>query len=275
MQHMAQLSPSVEAAPAVAVEVSNLGHIYAGRDGPVPALSNIDLTVAAGRFVVIVGPSGCGKTSLLMMLAGLRTQTSGTILIDGRPIATPDPSRVGVVFQEASLFPWLTAGENVAFAQQMRGVPRAERAKEAARLLARMGLAGHAGDAVWQLSGGMRQRVGLARALAARPDFLLMDEPLGALDAMTREAMQTLLLEASAESGAGVLLVTHGIDEALALATRIIVLAPHPSRVVARFDTDFAARQLAGEPARAIRRDPLYAAAHEALVDAIYEEVAA
>ena len=237
-------------------------------------LRQVSLELRSKEILVLVGRSGCGKTSLLNLAAGFIEPTGGTATVDGRAITGPGADRA-VVFQDDALFPWLTAGENVAFAQQMRGVPRAERAKEAARLLARMGLAGHAGDAVWQLSGGMRQRVGLARALAARPDFLLMDEPLGALDAMTREAMQTLLLEASAESGAGVLLVTHGIDEALALATRIIVLAPHPGRVVASFDIDFAARQLAGEPARAIRRDPLYAAAREALVDAIYEEVAA
>ncbi|WP_062111616.1 taurine ABC transporter ATP-binding protein [Aureimonas sp. AU40] len=242
-------------------------------EGPL-ILRDVSLTVGSGEVVVLVGRSGCGKTSLLNMAAGFQAPSAGRVLVDGAPVTKPGADRA-VVFQDDALFPWMSVGENVAFALKLRGVPARGRRREAEALLQRMDLAGQADRRIWELSGGMRQRVGLARALAAKPDFLLMDEPLGALDAMTREAMQGLLLQASAGSGAGVLLVTHGIDEALVLGTRIVVLAPGPGRVARVLAVDFGARQLAGEPLRDIRRDPRFAAAREALADAIHERVAA
>ena len=152
-----------------AIEVANLNHIYAGREGQVPALENISLTVGAGRFVVIVGPSGCGKTSLLMMMAGLRHQSTGTISIQGAPITAPDPNRVGVVFQEASLFPWLTALDNIAFPLTLRGAPREERHRRADAMLNLVGLAGFGARYPHELSGGMKQRVSIARGLVQDP----------------------------------------------------------------------------------------------------------
>ncbi len=177
-----------------------------------------------------------------------------------------------MVFQDDALFPWLTARDNVAFAHRLRGRPAAERTRLADRLLGQVGLGEAGGKQVWELSGGMRQRVGIARALAAEPAFLLMDEPLGALDAMTRERMQELLLNVWREGGAGVLLITHGIEEALFLATRVVVLSPDPGRVAADLAFDFGRRFLAGEPARAVKSDPAFIAARERLRDLIDAE---
>ena len=168
MQHVANLSELREqqAHAAAAIEVAGLSHIYEGREGQVPALEDISLTVGAGRFVVIVGPSGCGKTSLLMMMAGLRHQSTGTILCAGRPITDPDPDRVGVVFQEASLFPWLTAHDNIEFPLSIRRAPREERRQRADAMLNLVGLQGFGGRYPHELSGGMCQRVLIAMAFA-------------------------------------------------------------------------------------------------------------
>ncbi|MDO9413850.1 MAG: ABC transporter ATP-binding protein [Pseudolabrys sp.] len=238
MQHVAQLNPAVEAAPAAAVEVRDLGHIYAGRDGPVPALSDISLTVPTGRFVVIVGPSGCGKTSLLMMLAGLRTQTSGTIMIDGRPIATPDPSRVGVVFQEASLFPWLTAVENVEFPLVLKHAPRDERRGRAEAMLNLVGLSGFGGRYPHELSGGMKQRVSIARGLVQDPPVLLMDEPFAALDEQTRMTMGHELLRIWSQTSKTVVFITHSLTEAVYLADEVLVMSARPGRILDRVPID-------------------------------------
>jgi len=241
---------------------------------PAPAVERVSIDVAGDDFVVLVGRSGCGKTSLLNVAAGLVTPARGTATINGKPITAPGSDRA-VVFQNDALFPWLTARENVAFALRLHGVRPAERARRADELLALVKL-GDAGDKrIWELSGGMRQRVGLARALAAKPQFLLLDEPLGALDALTRERMQTTLLDLWTASHAGVLMVTHGIEEALVLATRIVVLAPGPGRVVRSFEPGFSRRYAAGEGIRAIKADPAFAAARGELTDAIFEGEAA
>ncbi|ESW90818.1 taurine ABC transporter ATP-binding protein [Mesorhizobium sp. LSJC269B00] len=239
-----------------------------------PAVDRVSIDVAKGDFVVLVGRSGCGKTSLLNVAAGLVEPGRGVATIGGRPITGPGSDRA-VVFQNDALFPWLTARENVAFALRLRGVPRAERARRADQLLALVKLDGVGDKRIWELSGGMRQRVGLARALAAEPEFLLLDEPLGALDALTRERMQTTLLDLWTASRVGVLMVTHGIEEALVLATSIVVLAPGPGRVVRTFETGFSRRYAAGEPIRAIKADPVFAAARGELTDAIFEGEAA
>ncbi|CDX13718.1 taurine transporter subunit; ATP-binding component of ABC superfamily [Mesorhizobium sp. ORS 3324] len=237
---------------------------------PAPAVERVSLDIGKGDFVVLVGRSGCGKTSLLNVAAGLVQPARGHAAIDGRPIAAPGPDRA-VVFQNDALFPWLTAHENVAFALRLRGVRPKERARRADQLLKLVKLDGAGDKRIWELSGGMRQRVGLARALAAEPDFLLLDEPLGALDALTRERMQTTLLDLWAASRAGVLMVTHGIEEALVLATEIVVLAPGPGHVVRTFETHFGRRYAAGEAIRAIKADPAFAAARAELTEAIFE----
>ncbi|ESW88914.1 taurine ABC transporter ATP-binding protein [Mesorhizobium sp. C280B] len=241
---------------------------------PAPAVENVSIEIAKDDFVVLVGRSGCGKTSLLNVAAGLVEPVRGRATIGGRPITAPGSDRA-VVFQNDALFPWLTARENVAFALRLRGVRAAERARTADDLLALVKLDGAGDKRIWELSGGMRQRVGLARALAAEPQFLLLDEPLGALDALTRERMQTMLLDLWTASQVGVLMVTHGIDEALVLATRIIVLAPGPGRVVWSFETGFSRRYAAGEAIRSIKADPAFVAARSELTDAIFEGEAA
>ncbi|MER8723631.1 taurine ABC transporter ATP-binding protein [Mesorhizobium sp. M0213] len=241
---------------------------------PAPAVERVSIDIAKDDFVVLVGRSGCGKTSLLNVAAGLVEPVRGRATIGGRPITAPGSDRA-VVFQNDALFPWLTARENVAFALRLRGVRAAERARTADDLLALVKLDGDGDKRIWELSGGMRQRVGLARALAAEPQFLLLDEPLGALDALTRERMQTTLLDLWTASQVGVLMVTHGIDEALVLATRIIVLAPGPGRVVRSFEAGFSRRYAAGEAIRSIKADPAFAAARGELTDAIFEGEAA
>lgn len=239
-----------------------------------PAVERANLEVRTGDFVVLTGRSGCGKTSLLSAAAGLVSPSSGRIELDGRAVDKPDAGRA-VVYQNDALFPWLSVRDNVSFALRMRGLPKAERDSRSDELLAKVRLPDSGSKAIWELSGGMRQRVGLARALAAEPEFLLMDEPLGALDALTRERMQTLLLDIWAGNPLGVLMVTHGIEEALLLATKIIVVAPDPGRIVRSFDVDFSRRYVAGEPVKLIKARPDFIAARADLSDAIFEGEAA
>ena len=218
----------------VAIEVKRVSHVYDGRDGKVPALEDISLTVGAGRFVVIVGPSGCGKTSLLMMLAGLRRHTAGEILCQGRPILDPDPERVGVVFQEASLFPWLSAQDNVEFPLVLRHAPREERARRATDMLELVGLKGFGGRYPHELSGGMQQRVAIARGLVQDPPVLLMDEPFAALDEQTRMTMGHELLRIWSQTNKTVVFITHSLTEAVYLADEVLVMSARPGRIIDR-----------------------------------------
>jgi taurine transport system ATP-binding protein len=238
---------------------------YNGR----PILDRVTLGIRPGEFVVVLGQSGSGKTSLLNLAAGFLDPTNGRITIGGRPAKGPSADRA-VVFQDDALFAWANARDNVAFPLKLKGVPRAERHARANALLADVGLNGEGGKAIWELSGGMRQRVGIARALAAQPEFLLMDEPLGALDAMTRDQMQELLLRVWEHSNTGALLITHSVEEALFLATRIIVLAANPGRIVLSQEHDFGRRFLGGEPARALKSELGFVAAREDLIAAIH-----
>ncbi|SDO68870.1 taurine ABC transporter ATP-binding protein [Phyllobacterium sp. OV277] len=252
-----------------------LDHVSVHYDGQAqPAVTQAGISVKSGDFVVLVGRSGCGKTTLLNTAAGLISPTGGTVTVDGKKVTAPGADRA-VVFQNDALFPWLSVRDNVSFALKLRGIPAQERDAVAARLLELVKLDGIGGKAIWELSGGMRQRVGLARALAAEPDFLLMDEPLGALDALTRERMQTLLLDIWTANNIGVLMVTHGIDEALLLATRIVVLAPGPGRVVRQIDAGFGRRYVSGESVRSIKADPAFNRARAELEDSIFEGEAA
>ena len=233
MQHVANLSVVRDTA-STAIEVSGLSHVYEGRDGKVPALADISMTVEAGRFVVIVGPSGCGKTSLLMMMAGLRHQTSGTILCAGRPILDPDPDRVGVVFQEASLFPWLTALDNIEFPLALRHAPKDERRRRATEMLELVGLHGFGARYPHELSGGMKQRVSIARGLVQDPPVLLMDEPFAALDEQTRMTMGHELLRIWSQTAKTVVFITHSLTEAVYLADEVLVMSARPGRIIDR-----------------------------------------
>ncbi|MEK6709773.1 MAG: ABC transporter ATP-binding protein, partial [Nitrospinota bacterium] len=203
---------------------------YAGAH--VTAIQEVSLEVAQGEFVSIVGPSGCGKTTLLSIIAGFIPPTQGEILLDGRSVKGPGPDR-GVVFQSFALFPWKTALDNVGFGPKMRGVGREERERIAREYLALVGLGGAEGRYPAELSGGMQQRVGVARALANQPDLLLMDEPFASVDAQTRMSLQEMLTRIWQERRPTILFVTHDVEEAVFLANRVIVLSSGPGRVVA------------------------------------------
>jgi NitT/TauT family transport system ATP-binding protein len=203
---------------------------YAG--GHVTAVVDVSLEVTQGEFVAIVGPSGCGKTTLLNMIAGFIPPSRGEIHLDGRSVKGPGPDR-GVVFQSFALFPWKTVLENVTFGPKMRGVPRDERDRIGQEYLALVGLAGTEGRYPAELSGGMQQRVGVARALANGPDVLLMDEPFASVDAQTRMTLQEELTRIWQDRRPTILFVTHDVEEAVFLANRVVVLSSAPGRVVA------------------------------------------
>jgi len=204
----------------------------AGRSGPVVAVEDLSLDVQEGELLCLLGASGCGKTTILNMFAGFVPPTHGEIMLRGRPIRGIEP-RCGVVFQSYALFPWKTVRGNVEFGLKMQGIPHADRRRRAAWFIDMVKLTGFEDHYPAELSGGMQQRVTLARILAADPEVLLMDEPFAALDAMTRQVMQEELLRIHAESGKTIVFITHSIDEALILADRIVVLSARPGRVKA------------------------------------------
>ncbi len=253
----------------LSLEQASLAFVRAGRTQPI--LQQLDLSIAKGAALVVLGPSGCGKSSLLNVLAGFQRLDGGRVQLDGRTLEGPGGER-GVVFQDDALMPWLNARENVALGLRLRGLARAERERKAQEMLELVGLAQHGEHAVGELSGGQRQRLGLARALAVDPDFLLLDEPFGALDALTRERMQVLLLEVWKRTGKGLFLITHSVDEALFLATELLVLDGPPARVVRRLDVPFSRRYLAGEPVREIKADPRFALLRQELLDLFLQE---
>ena len=214
-----------------AVVCRGVGKVWAeGTKRAHEALRDIDLDIKPGEFVVFLGPSGCGKSTLLYLIAGLEDATEGQIWSFGDLVETPSPQR-SLIFQETSLFPWLTVWQNVSFGLAIRGASQDERRAVAAEALQRVGLSAAIDKRPDELSGGMRQRVAVARALAMRPKVLLMDEPFAALDVQTRARMQDFLLDVWRDSGASVLFVTHHIDEAVALADRVVVFTARPGRI--------------------------------------------
>ena len=208
--------------------------------GPLKVVEDVSYTIANGEFVSIIGPSGCGKTTMMNIVAGFMQPTSGSVLLDGKPIAGPGPER-GVIFQEYGVFPWLSVEDNIAFGLKLAAnrVPQAEAREICQRYMRLMGLADFAKAYPKTLSGGMRQRLALARAYAVKPQFLLMDEPFGALDAQTRSNMQDLLLEVLAAEGKTVMLITHSVEEAIYLSSKIIVVTARPSRIREVIDVPF------------------------------------
>lgn len=235
------------------------------------ALQDINLTIAEGEMVVVLGPSGCGKTTLLNLVAGFQRPDSGTITLNGQPVQGPGAER-GVVFQHEGLLPWRNVLDNVAFGLQLAGHGKAERQATAQRMLQKVGLESARQKFLWQLSGGMRQRVGIARALAADPQLLLLDEPFGALDAFTREQMQELLLRLWRDSGKQVLLITHDIEEAIFLASELVLLSPGPGRIVERLSLNFGQRYAAGEACRAIKSDADFIACREYVLSRVFQQ---
>ena len=230
MQYVAGLNAAKTT--GAAIEIDRVSHVYAGPEGGVPALSNVSMKVGAGRFIVIVGPSGCGKTSLLMMMAGLRDHTEGRIDVHGAPMPKPDPERVGVIFQEASLFPWLTTFDNIEFPLSLRGMSKDERRRKSQPMLQLVGLTGFGERYPHELSGGMKQRVSIARGLVQDPPVLLMDEPFAALDEQTRMTMGHELLRIWETTNKTVVFITHSLTEAVYLADEVYVMSPRPGRMI-------------------------------------------
>ncbi len=220
---------------------------------------------------MVLGPSGCGKTTLLNLVAGFLPWRSGSITLNGQPVRGPGAER-GVVFQNEGLLPWRNVEDNVALGLQLAGVNKATRRARARTMLRNVGLEGAEQRYIWQLSGGQRQRVGIARALATDPQLLLLDEPFGALDAFTREQMQTLLLRLWHASGKQVLLITHDIEEAVFLATDLVLLSPGPGRVIERLRLDFGRRFTAGESCRSIKSDPAFIERREYVLSRVFDE---
>ena len=249
------------------LQISHLSADYGGK----PALADINLTLDSGELLVVLGPSGCGKTTLLNLIAGFVPYQHGSITLEGRRIDGPGADR-GVVFQNEGLLPWRNVLDNVALGLQLAGVEKTQRREIAAQMLKKVGLQGAEKRFIWQLSGGQRQRVGIARALAAYPQLLLLDEPFGALDAFTREQMQTLLLRLWHETGKQVLLITHDIEEAVFMASELVLLSPGPGRVQERLPLEFGRRFVAGESCRSIKSDPQFIAQREYVLSRVFEQ---
>ena len=221
------------AMPKVALDSISLSYTTSAK-GRLIALDNISLEVKAGEFLCVVGPSGCGKSTLLHLIAGLNPQTSGNVLVDGKPVTGPGTDRI-LIFQELGLFPWLTVAGNVEFGMKMKNVPKAEREERVQHFLRLVHLSQFSKSYIHQLSGGMRQRVALARALATEPDVLLMDEPFAALDAQTRDLLHDELERIWAETGSTIIFVTHNVREAARLGDRVVLLTYRPGRVKQEF----------------------------------------
>jgi NitT/TauT family transport system ATP-binding protein len=219
------------------ISVAGVSKIFDSDSGAVAALAGVDLTVDEGEFASIVGPSGCGKSTLLYMLGGFVPATEGRLLTDDKPITGPGVDR-GIVFQEYALFPWLTVYDNIAYGLRRQRLPEAEVRTRVERYVALIGLAGFENRFPRELSGGMKQRVALARTFAYEPDILLLDEPFGALDSQTRLRMQQWLLDVWADHGRTILFITHDVDEAIFLSDRVHVMSARPGHIRASFEIE-------------------------------------
>ncbi len=240
------------------LEISNLSVNYAGTNGQgTLALSGVNLSMKPGDFVVALGASGCGKTTLLSCIAGFMQPSGGQILLGGQPVLGPGAER-GVVFQKHALMPWLSVLENVEFGLRMRGMAKAERRAIAMDKLRLVQLEKYADYPIYQISGGMQQRAGVARALASDPAVMLMDEPLGALDALTRAHIQDLIVNLWWQTKKMFFFITHSVEEALFLATELIVMTPSPGRIAHRFQPPFSKQFIDCQDSRAVKSSPAF-----------------
>ena len=251
------------------VRFAGVSVTYPTRDGPVRALDPVDLAFGRGDFVCIVGPSGCGKTTLLQVLAGFITPASGSVTVDGAPVTGPGPDR-GVVFRQPALFPWMTVAQNAGFGPMVRGVGRAERQQKVDHLLGVVGLSEFANRYPYELSGGMQQRLAIARALVNDPRVLLMNEPFGALDALTREKMQEELHGVWRRSGTTIVFITHSVEEAVYLGTDVVVLSPRPGRIVEHVKVGFSRMPRERDDIRSIKASPDFVAVRERILRLIW-----
>jgi ABC-type taurine transport system ATPase subunit len=251
------------------VEFSKLTVEYPSKDGPVHALAAIDLAFGAGDFVCIVGPSGCGKTTLMQTLAGFIKPTSGSVMLNGAPITGPGPDR-GVVFQQPALFPWMTVMHNAEFGPMVRGKGSFERREAVEHYLRLVGLWDFRNRYPYQLSGGMQQRLAIVRALVNDPKVLLMDEPFGALDALTREKMQEELHAVWRRTSMTVVFITHSVEEAVYLGTEVVVMSPRPGRIVERLTVGFSREAAERDNIRAIKASPEFVATREQILGLIW-----
>ncbi|MDD9821943.1 MAG: ABC transporter ATP-binding protein [Gammaproteobacteria bacterium] len=269
---------------ASTLTIDAAGMIYKLPDGgEVEALKDVSFQLQSGEMLTVLGPSGCGKTTLLNLIAGFLMPTSGKAMFGGGDISGPGPERAkleklitgpsperGMVFQQGALFEWMTVAENIGFGPSMKGVPRGEIAGIVNRYLDTVGLQGFGEKAIYELSGGMQQRVALARCLANEPELILMDEPLGALDALTREKMQSLILKIWDETKKTIILITHSVEEALLLGERLFVMAPRPGRIHKEYNLPFAKRGLT-EDLREIKTGDKFVETREEILSMIWE----
>jgi NitT/TauT family transport system ATP-binding protein/taurine transport system ATP-binding protein len=252
------------------LEFRKVSYSYQTSSGALPAVWDLSLTIEKGCFLSIVGSSGCGKSTVLRLMAGFLKPTDGEVLDEGLPVSKPDWRR-GLVFQKPELFPWLTVAQNVEFGIRMRGVPRGERRERVEHYLRLVRLTDFSERRPYELSGGMQQRVALARALANEPHVLLLDEPFGALDALTREHMQDELRRIHRQSGSTMVLVTHSVEEAIYLSSRCIALTPRPATIKADVRIDLDIRRDSGT-GREIKGSPEFVALREEVMDYIWQE---
>jgi NitT/TauT family transport system ATP-binding protein len=265
-------TPSTAPGPApVRIRFQNVSVDFPTGHGPMRVLDNVSFDIRNGEFVSIIGPSGCGKTTMMNIVGGFVQPTQGAVLLDGKPVTQPGPDR-GVIFQEYGVFPWLTVKQNIEFGLKLSAgrVPAEQRGEITQRYMSLMGLTDFAHHFPKHLSGGMRQRLAIARAYAVRPEFLLMDEPFGALDAQTRSAMQDLLLEVLQREGKTVLLITHSVEEAIYLSSRIVVVTARPARIRTVIDVPF------GYPrAENVHEDPRFGELRAHIRELVMQEYAA
>lgn len=242
---------------------------YLSQDSYIQALKDVTLELQSGELMSVLGPSGCGKTTLLNIVAGFLAPTEGRIILNDKVVTGPDAER-GMVFQQGALFEWMSVRENVSFGPRMRGQNASEYMPHVDHLLEVVGLRAFKDKSVYELSGGMQQRVALARCLANDPDVILMDEPLGALDALTREKMQSLVLKLWKETGKTIILITHSVEEALLLGERLLVMAPRPGRIHKEYNLPFADLGVDAD-LREIKKNPLYSEKREEILSMIWD----
>lgn len=253
-------------------QLVDIGVIFGSNSGENRAevLKNINLELENGDFVCVLGASGCGKTTLLRVLAGYQQPTTGKVLVSGKHHTKPDRD-VGVVFQRPNLFPWLSVANNVEFGPKMQKMPKLDRKKTVSYYLDMVGLSHAARLLPYQISGGMQQRAAIARTLAANPKIMLMDEPFGALDALTRESMQNNLRDIWQRTQKTIFFITHDVEEALLLATRIVIMHARPGRIVNIVENPFT-KELSDLPAAQLRTKPEFIEMREGLVNKIHQE---